>query len=165
MRLGWSLLGLTGLLLSMTGCTVPDGGATGIGVDAQGDPVIYIQMCKGHIDGATLYHSDDDPAKEQTLGQWDVSPAVDGFTQFSLTAPTNGWRATQQLAPRDPATEYTIYGGSNDNTFASTHLTFTQNSLADLKPGEVRYPDYGHDRLKTASIPDFQKETCDQHWG
>lgn len=164
MRRGLGLLVSAALLVGLTSCGVPGGGATGVGVDAQGQPVIYIQMCKGHIDGATLYRSDDDPAKEQILGRWDVSPAVDGFTQFSLTAPANGWRATQQLAPRDPATEYTIFGGSNDNTFAAMHLSFTQNSLADLKPGEVRYPDFGHDRLKTGSIADFQKETCKQHW-
>jgi hypothetical protein len=167
MRLGWGVLGLAGLLLGLAGCTVPDGGATGVGVDAQGRPVIYIQMCKGHIDGATLYRSDDDPAKEQTLGQWEVSPAVDGFSQFILRAPTNGWRATRQLAQRDPATEYTMFGGSKDNSFASTHLDFSQNSLADLKPGEVRYPDFDSDDydLKTGSVADFQKETCEQNWG
>jgi hypothetical protein len=161
------LLGLAGLLLGLAGCGVPAGGAVGVGVDAQGRPVAYIQMCLGHIDGATLYRSDDDPAKEQTLGRWEVSPAVDGFSQFDLAAPANGWRAAQQLVKGDPATEYTIYGWSKDNSFSAMHLDFSQNSLADLKPGEVRYPDLDSDDydLKTGSVADFQKETCEQNWG
>ncbi|WP_112248431.1 hypothetical protein [Kribbella monticola] len=164
MRL-WGLLGSAGLLLSLAGCGVPAGGAIGVSVDGHGRPVIYIQMCEGHIDGATLYRSDDDSSEDQIFGRWVVSPAVEGFSQFNLAAPTGDWRAARQLLPRDPATEYTIYGWSTDNSYSAMHLDFSQNSLAELKSGELRYPDFATGNLKTGSLQDFRKETCEQSWG
>ena len=46
--------------LTTGGCTVPAVGAVGIGVDANGDPVGFVQVCRDHIDGATIYLSTDD---------------------------------------------------------------------------------------------------------
>lgn len=43
---------------SLSGCTVPVVGTTGIGVDASGRLVGYLSICEQHIDGVTLYISD-----------------------------------------------------------------------------------------------------------
>jgi hypothetical protein len=68
------------LALGLAGCTVPAGGAMGMTVDAEGQPVAVVQMCEGHIDGATVYIPEDDPENEQTLGVWRVEPALTGFS-------------------------------------------------------------------------------------
>ncbi|WP_427885653.1 hypothetical protein ACQHIV_25085 [Kribbella sp. GL6] len=41
-------------LLGVTGCGVPAGGVIGLTVDSTGQPVGVVQLCEGHIDGATV---------------------------------------------------------------------------------------------------------------
>ena len=55
--------------LLTAGCTVPSGAVVGIGVDAHGNPVGYLQVCQEHIDGATIYIDD-----AHTFGSWSTSP-------------------------------------------------------------------------------------------
>jgi hypothetical protein len=56
----------------LSGCSVEVAGVTGVGLDANGDLVGFIQMCDHHIDGATLYRSDDDE-----LGIWQADEPGD----------------------------------------------------------------------------------------
>jgi hypothetical protein len=158
-----------GCSLALSGCTVPPGGIVGVTVDAQGKPVIVVQMCEGHIDGATLYLPDPDPDRippqDKTMGSWEVASPVTGFSQFRLDAAGNGWRLVSTLEPRDPETRYSIYGWSKDNSWSANHLHFSERELVGLEPGSVRVPseDPESEDNRTESLEDFRSKTC-QDW-
>ncbi|MFB6720411.1 hypothetical protein ACFCV3_09640 [Kribbella sp. NPDC056345] len=123
---------------TLTSCGVPGGGVFGMLADG----TAVVQMCEGHIDGATLYLPDPDVPEgqapnDETFGRWVADPAVSGFSQFSLKDGGNGWQLDGRLKPRDPAKRYTIYGWTNDNSWSASHLEFSQDELAKLKPGEL----------------------------
>ncbi|MEU4290576.1 hypothetical protein AB0E63_20310 [Kribbella sp. NPDC026596] len=153
-------------LAGLAGCGVPAGGALGVTVDAAGNPAIVVQMCEGHIDGATLYLPDPDPDREpprdEDVGQWEVSPAVDGFSQFSFAEGGNGWRLVGTLKPRDLATRYTIYGWTKDNSWSAAHLDFSQQDLKTLKPGTVLVPEREQEGNRSESLEDFKTKTCEE---
>ncbi|WP_022910249.1 hypothetical protein [Aestuariimicrobium kwangyangense] len=125
------VVGLTSLL---GGCNVRSVGLAGIGVDAHGSPVGYLQVCENHVDGATLYVSDVD----QT-GSWQASSPVTDFVRWSLSAPGPGWTIDRALGGLKPGVDYTFYGWTTDNTSSASGVTFTTADLARLKPGQVMY--------------------------
>jgi hypothetical protein len=90
----WAAVSLvTALSFLLAGCTVPVVGLAGIGVDAKGAPVGYLQVCQDHLDGATVYTD----GKEDDQGSWKASPAVSGFARWSLTDPGEGWTTKTTL--------------------------------------------------------------------
>ncbi|MFG1814416.1 hypothetical protein ACGFIF_11665 [Kribbella sp. NPDC049174] len=156
----WVGTGLAAIscLAAVVGCGVPTGGVVGVTVDAAGRPVVVVQMCEGHIDGATMYLPDD-----EEFGRWEVSPPVTDFSQFSLTDGGNGWRLVGSLKPREPETRYVIYGWSNDSSWSATHLEFSERDLEDLQAGTVLVPSADPDSTSnvTRSLPDFRSKTCE----
>jgi hypothetical protein len=163
-RLVAGVVGGLGLIVGLAGCGVPAGGALGLTLGADGEPALVVQMCKGHIDGATVYISNDDPEKEQTLAKWQVDPALTGFSQFSIAKGGNGWRVDQPFTPLDKPATYTIYGWSDDNSWSAAHLDFSEADLSKLQPGQVLHS-AGTDLLTTGSVDDFKSEVCKQNWG
>lgn len=155
-------LTLIGCLAALSGCGVEAGGVVGMTVDDAGKPVAVVQMCEGHIDGATLFLSRGGPDEEE-FGEWEVSPPVTGFSQFSLTAGGDGWRLVGTLKPRDPQTRYTIYGWTNDNSWSATHLDFSEQDLTGLRPGTVLVPSTDSETPERRSLADFQSKTC-ENW-
>ncbi|MEI8409649.1 MULTISPECIES: hypothetical protein [unclassified Kribbella] len=145
----------------LAGCGVPAGGLVGVTVDAAGNPVIVVQMCEGHIDGATLYRFSEEPDDEEVLGRWEVSSPVSGFSQFDLDTGGNGWAVVGELEARDPQQRYTIYGWSNDNSWSAAHLTFSDRELSGLKPGTVLVPEREQDGNRSESLEDFKTRTCE----
>jgi hypothetical protein len=155
-----------GLMFGLSSCTVVPGGAIGLTVDASGQLVAVVQMCKGHIDGATVYVSANAPDNEQTLGKWQVDPAVTGFSQFSFAKGGSGWQVDQAFTPRDVPTVYAIYGWSKDNSWSANHLDFSNADLSKLQPDEILYPAFnGTEGLITGSVEDFKTAVCKQNWG
>lgn len=123
---------------TLTSCGVPGGGVFGMLADG----TAVVQMCEGHIDGATLYLSDPhvpegEEPHDEIFGKWVVDPAAAGFSQFSLKDGGNGWQLNGRLKPRDPKKRYTIYGWTYDNSWSAAHLEFSLDELAKLKPGEL----------------------------
>ncbi len=123
---------------TLTSCGVPGGGVFGM----LGDGTAVVQMCEGHIDGATLYLPDPNPPElsepnDEIIGRWTADPAVSGFSQFDLAKGGNGWQLNGRLKRRDPAKRYTIYGWTSDNTWSAGHLSFSRQELAKLKRGEL----------------------------
>lgn len=120
--------------LLTAGCTVPSGAVVGIGVDAKGNPVGYLQVCHDHIVGATIYIDD-----AHTFGSWTTSPAAAGYTTWSLADPSSPWKADDPLHKRKARTTYAMYGWTNDNSSSAEAVEFTVEDLAAMKPGQVRY--------------------------
>jgi len=120
--------------LLTAGCTVPLGGVTGIGVDAKGNPVGYLQVCHDHIDVALIYIDD-----AHEFGRWSTSPAVTGFATWSLADPSGTWTAVDSLHKLKPRTTYSMFSGTNDDSSSTEAVDFTIEDLASMKPGQVRY--------------------------
>lgn len=142
-------LGATVALLS--GCTVPVVGMAGVGLDANGELVGYLSVCEDHIDGATLYLDSSNPERSVDAGIWEALAPVTRSARWSMTDPSDGWTALTRLTVLQPGREYTLYGWTNDNSAATTSVTFTLEEVQDLaraasstSPGIVtRRPDGG----------------------
>lgn len=119
-------------VLVTAGCTVPQVGDVGIGVDDKGDPVGYLQVCQDHIDGTTIYIDD-----AHTYGSWTASPAVTGPSTWSLKDPSGVWKAEDPLHKLKPRTTYTMYGWTTDSSSSAAAVDFTIEQLAAMKPGQV----------------------------
>lgn len=120
-----------------TGCTVPVGAVTGVGVDALGRPVGYLRVCHDRIDGATLYHGVGDAESED--GSWITRTPVTSFATWSLAEPASTWSADPALGDLGLGVEYTLYGWTNDNSSSAGDVTFTVDELRRLEPGQVLY--------------------------
>lgn len=153
---------VTALAFLLAGCTVPVVGLAGIGVDATGAPVGYLQVCQDHLDGATVYTdgTDDDQ------GSWRASPAVTGFSRWSLTDPGEGWTTKTTLGQLKSGVKYNLYGRTEDASSSATNATFTKEDLARLKPGQVLYwsgktnADGTDDLPAVSSESEFRTNAC-----
>ncbi|MGW5259735.1 hypothetical protein ACWEQG_02090 [Microbispora sp. NPDC004025] len=142
-----------------TGCTVPQNGITGVGVDRAGNLVIVLAWCGRQPDGVTVYHrqfpEDPTPAAYDPDAGGPPNPAIDdafylaprvaGETaSFRLDAPGDGWRAKQQIPAFNPAVTYTAFGGTLDNTYSTSHVEFQVGDADKLRrnPGTVLVNDF-----------------------
>lgn len=121
------LAGMGATVALLSGCTVPVVGMAGVGLDANGEVVGYLSVCEDHIDGATLYLDFSDPERSVDAGTWEAPAPVTRSARWSID------RGLQ------PGREYTLYGWTNDNSAATTSVTFTLEELQDLEPGRVLY--------------------------
>ncbi|MGN6246233.1 MAG: hypothetical protein ACTHQ3_21500 [Motilibacteraceae bacterium] len=155
------LAGVVGALAVVTACTVEEGAVAGIGVDAQGRPVGYLQVCRGHVDGATVYRDDGD---ERALGSWTAAAPVTGSAVWSLTDPQPGSadRPERPLEPLETDVTYALYGWTRDNSRSAQSVSFTPAQLAALRPGQVRYAptDRGDGGEKVVSLAEFHRSAC-----
>lgn len=153
-----SLLSAVGAMLIaatlVAGCSVESTGVTGVGIDESGGLVGYVQMCSDRIDGTTLNETDGD-----TLGRWDAPGAVTGYAAWSLDDPDD-WTAIQPYTQPSSGKEYSIYGGTKDDSTSSRHVTFKLKDLDGMNPGEVLYGDssFGFERVTEA---EFRRHACD----
>jgi len=126
---------------TLTSCGVPGGGV----IAMMADGTAVVQMCEGHIDGATLYLEDphvpegEEPHDEK-FGRWVVDPPVTGFSQFTLAHGGSGWVLNGRLRARDPKTRYRLAGWTTDASWSTDGLYFSQDELTKLKPGELVGP-------------------------
>ncbi|MER6786720.1 hypothetical protein ABT330_19240 [Streptomyces sp. NPDC000658] len=141
-------------LTSLTGCTVPIAGLTGVTVSEDGQPVGVLMVCHDHIDGALLYTdgdgegtgadgSDEDAtegSESEDVGRWSSSEPVTGFVSWPLTAGGGGWRVDEPMpAALRPRQTYHLFGGTDDSSWSTADVSFTPEQLAALAPGRVRY--------------------------
>ncbi|GAA1557495.1 hypothetical protein [Kribbella lupini] len=159
-------VGLTGVL---TACGPPSGGAMGVTVDSLGRPIGVLEVCEGHIDGATLYETptSESDSSDRYRGEWSVAPAVSSSGRFDLRRGGGDWRAKTPLAALRPGTSYTLYGWTNDNSWSLGGVEFSPEDLATLQPGQVRYDaglhadeDNPPDTTATMPIADFRSKVC-----
>ncbi|TQS46861.1 hypothetical protein [Cryptosporangium phraense] len=153
-------IGLVSLLATLSGCSVPQGGFTGVSVDASGQPVAVIAVCKGWIDGVVLYR--DDGEKLITLGNWDSDQRIRRYAAVSLIAPPTGWTADHPLDVLQPNTVYSIFGGTDSSKWSTLSVDFTVEELRDISPGEVLYLQFrkGAERIARTPATTFQRTVC-----
>lgn len=129
------------VILTLSGCTVPTVGLTGVGVNADGDIVGYLEVCDERIDGVTLYVDDESVprAGRQDAGRWTATPPVTRSASWSLRGPSPNWTAELPLADDVPDRPYAMYGWTFDNSSSTTHVSFTLADVKRLKPGQVLF--------------------------
>ena len=148
-------------------CSVASGGAIALGLDTSGQPVAYVQMCEGGIDGLTVYESTGVGAS-RTLGEWEAPGRVSTSATVPLATPPAGWTVQHPLAGLDPATSYHVYGWTNDNSWSATGPDFTLADLDALDPGQVTWwnGDWGkdgrHPTNAVTTLAEFQNHACDE---
>lgn len=140
--------------LALSGCSPEVTGAIGIGVDASGQPVGYVQSCRGVIDGTRV---DSEPLRdsEPAIGRWEARPAVLDFSSWSFTEPTAGWQTTKELQKLRPHVVYRLMGGDNEGTGTTGSVLFTMADLQAMTSGEVRV----YDDAKARAAPQAEEST------
>ncbi|WP_327312819.1 hypothetical protein [Streptomyces sp. NBC_01235] len=152
-------------LLSLTGCTAPGAGITGITVTATGRPVGVLMICHKHIDGATLY-ADDDPNGPE-VGDWRRTRPATGLVTWPLATGGPGWTVDKPMPTAlDRGRTYILYGWTDDDSWSAADVSFTLTDLAALQPGQVRYfagdvKGADDDGYRTGSLAEFRAAACD----
>lgn len=153
------VVGLASVVLSA--CSVERTGVAGIGVDESGQLIGYIQMCDRHIDGATLYTSNDAKVPSQRvnvyLGEWEARDAVTDFARWRLLDPSEGWTALQTYVAPEGTAEFRLYGWTTDNSSSASRVTFRLSDISGLSPGEVLY---GQGEKQVSTESDFRRAAC-----
>lgn len=166
--MGWNrLVVLAGLgvavLGSLSGCTVPVAGVTGIAVTEDGEPLGVMLVCHDRIDGATLYADaaeDSEEADPDHLGRWTRGKPAKGFTMWRLDSGGRGWHTDKPLAALEPRRTYSLYGWTRDNSVSAESVDFTLEQLARLEPGQVRYWNGDHGGYATVALDVFRSQAC-----
>jgi len=155
-----------GVCLSLSGCTVESGAVAGLGVDDQGRPVGYVQVCQGQIDSMTLWVGTGD----DVAAGWTSTSVIGsgGFSTFLFADPGPDWKAgSPAYAGLDPAKSYTLQGngGKDDNEWSTQYVDVTATTLRQLKPGQVRYragtnDSSTKDYFTVSSVEEFKASAC-----
>jgi hypothetical protein len=166
----WSVVLLLALAVVLTACGPPSAGVMGVTVDASGRPVGVLEICEGHIDGASLYETSVDESAQpdpRHLGDWVVAPAVTSSSRLDLTRPAGAWQIETPLATLQPGTSYTLYGWTHDNSWSAAGVEFSPEDLKQLRPGQVRYDaglhadeDNPEDTTATVPVGEFRSRAC-----
>lgn len=138
-------------------CSVDDRAVVGLAVSADGSPMGVLQVCSKHIDGVTIYQTDNDH-----LGTWTVDPAATGFSTWSLVHGGSGWTVETPLAALKPGQTYDMYGWTKNNTSAADGPEFTPEQLAALKPGQVLWDPLEKD-APVVTLAYFRQHACDRY--
>ena len=150
LRRGAATVGLTTLVTAgLTACSPPNVGQVGVGVDAQGRPVGFVQVCTGYVDKARLY-AEPGADIDNWVGSWNVEPVVTNASSWSLERGGGGWTAPKPLGALTDATVYSLNAGAQDGSGTAGYVLFTLSDLKAMAPGQLRYYDY---RRLSASEP------------
>lgn len=143
----------------LTSCTVPEGAVTGVGVAADGSPLVFVAVCKGRIDAAVLHEESD--ATPEAHAHWQHAGAVEDFAAWPFAGNAE-WRVDRSL-PLSPGHAYTLYGATHDNTWSGVHVSFSLADLAALSVDQVRYSPWRDvNSVVTTSVAEFRAHACDQ---
>ncbi|MFF8380770.1 hypothetical protein ACF07V_32060 [Streptomyces sp. NPDC015661] len=166
---------LAALLPTLAGCTVPVAGLTGVTVTAEGEPLGVILVCHDQVDAAVLYPDEPvtDPGAEATADAgepeytdgWTSAVPVTGYATWPLTTPpgfetaTNFWTPDAPPHALKPGRLYTLYGTTQDSSWATGHHSFTPADLKKLTPDQVSYS--VGDTVRTTTVADFRAHACE----
>ncbi|MEU1187526.1 hypothetical protein [Streptomyces sp. NPDC005859] len=154
------------VLASLTGCTVPVAGGTGITVAEDGQPVGVLMVCHHHIDAAILYTRGSGDESED-VGSWRRTEPATGYVTWPLHTGGEGWSVDRAMPTAlERQRTYVLYGATEDDSWSTADVSFTLADLAALTPGQVRYfagdvRGADADGYATASIEEFRTDACE----
>ncbi|MEV7012153.1 hypothetical protein [Streptosporangium sp. NPDC051022] len=153
-------------LMSVTGCSPPIAGSTGVSVDTEGHPIIVLAWCEGAApEGVHISHYEDAsgpwstmPGPSSAATVMDdvdfIAPSLDGQSaSVRLDAPDEGWTVEPKPFVLRPRVLYHAFGhqGRGSNQVNTGGVSFSADSVAKLKPGSVLVQRYDERR----SPPDW----------
>ncbi|WP_157099346.1 hypothetical protein [Microbispora sp. ATCC PTA-5024] len=163
-RLCGSLLVVAGIMSTTTSCSPPVSGMTGVGVDAEGHPIIVLAWCEGAAppERVSVSHYEDpagplDAVPVNTPGSTYrvvddvnfVAPPLDGRSaSVRLDAPDDGWTVEPRPFELRPGVLYGAFGhqGRGDDEVNTDYVSFSAGSVATLTPGSVLVQRYDERR-------------------
>ena len=136
---------LIGCLPALLGCSVPVGGVTGLRLTADGHVSIVIGMCGNRtVDGVELYEANEAaPDQSVTHGSWSSSSRYTAVSWFVADSGTPGgnWTVERTWDGTVPADRtYTVYASSDDASWLTYALDFTQRDIERLQPDRILAP-------------------------
>jgi hypothetical protein len=127
----------------MTGCKVDSTvtGQTGLTVNAAGQPVLLIAVCKGTINRLYLFGpaGPDMHKAQKPVETWIASTplAKAGVARVNLLAPFPGWTVLQPIPVLVARWEYGAFAQSNNSRFEAEQVNFSVADFARLDPATV----------------------------
>ncbi|MEV5708906.1 hypothetical protein [Actinoallomurus sp. NPDC052274] len=153
---------LTTGAVTLTACTVPVHGLTGVMLSPSGQLTAVLGWCPGHApDALILYKRADDPKEELTLGDWHSSQRPAGrYAELTLDRPPPGWRAHTPLQILNPQETYVIYGATQTNSSSTSSVSFTTAALENIPRGTIQigYTSSGENTLPYVDRTEFQRQ-------
>lgn len=161
MRRLWGIALLIVGIMSVAGCTPPVIGEAGVGVDAEGRPLIVLAWCGDSApEGVSVSHYEDasgplgampGPSSGATTKSdvTFVAPSLEGQSaSVRLDAPDNGWAVEPEPFVLRPGVLYNAFGhrGSGSGQVNIGDVSFSAESVAKLKPGLVLVQRYDETR-------------------
>jgi hypothetical protein len=133
--------GAGALLFLTSACTADSGGSVGLTRDASGHLVAVIEMCRGYVDGLTLYRDDTNngDSHKNDRGKWVSSKHIKSAATVDLSAPSNGWKAETSLVDLAPRQEVRLYGWSKSSKWSVDGPTFYPDALARLDSDHILF--------------------------
>jgi hypothetical protein len=130
---------LAATTFTVTSCTVPAHGLTGVMIAPNGGLTAVVGWCPGHaIDGLVLYTQDRN-RPSVSVGRWSAVRKLSGdYAEVSLIPEPLDWKVRKPLPPAlEPQRTYVLYGGTHDNSTSTTHVQFTMATLRALPRGTI----------------------------
>jgi hypothetical protein len=161
---GTAVAGL--VLAGASACTVPIDAVAGVSVTGDGHLLGVILVCGHHIDGATLYHSEDRDdvldgviaPEEVQAGSWTADrPLEPGLATWPLESPAAGWTAEDAMAPLSAGITYAFTGWTDDSSWSALPVEFTLADRGRLAPGKVLYSNGG---ASIVPMAEFEAGAC-----
>jgi hypothetical protein len=125
--------------VTLTSCTVPVHGLTGVMIAPSGELTAVVGWCPEHrIDGLVLY-TEDRNRSSVSVGGWSTVRKLAGdYAEVPLTPAPPGWKARTPLPTAlDPQRTYVLYGGTHDNSTSTASVEFTMAKLRALPRGTI----------------------------
>lgn len=147
----FDLLVLLALIVVVVTGVAGDGGGVvgqvGLSVDADGAPVLRLEICRGSIDTIRLYGPNRGRRPNEVVGRLTADHPVTVPVSVNLSHPYASWSGGPLAVPPDgqPAGVLLSASAQGDGT-ALAQVTFHATDLATLVPGRVQYDRYDADR-------------------
>ncbi|MET8084563.1 hypothetical protein [Micromonospora sp. NPDC005237] len=131
------------VLAGLTACTPEIKGVTGVGVDADGQPVAVLSWCADRPPDVVMFFAErasisPSPSAVATSTSWPYWPGRRYAVPRAATSPTT---VPLEGFPRDPAPSpnaaFQLFGVASDSSFTSRSVTFRLTELEDMRPGSV----------------------------
>ena len=128
-------------LLLTSACTVESGGSVGLTKDAQGHLLAVVVMCRGYVDGLTVYRDDtaNSDSHANDRGKWESESPIRSEATLNLSVPGVGWKSIVPFAPLAMSQEFRIYAWTKANKWSADGPTFRATDLGRLDGDHILF--------------------------
>ena len=144
---------------TLSGCTVEAGSVVGLSVSADGHLLAVVAVCKGYLDGVSVYSGEGSEVRDD--GRWQHTGRFSGNATLDLQVPDGVWTTKTALA-LDPARRQSIYGWTKDNRWSAVGPDFHASDLNKMRTGQVWIERVQGDGFITTLVPmaKFHESVC-----